>query len=145
MYRIFTAALLLTSFTFMFAQAPQATEQLTIEKIFAEGGVTGRAPESVQWSPDGNKVSFVQRDDSGDRGALWYVDPATGQKAVLVAEQKLAALKPLTQATQEEKERQERYSVGGYFWSPDSKRSALLSHQLQCNPRIAHRDRFTPL
>jgi dipeptidyl-peptidase-4 len=55
-------------------------KQLTIEQIFAEGGVTGRAPETIKWSPDGTKVSFVQRDDSGDHGELWYVDVATGEK-----------------------------------------------------------------
>ena len=36
-------------------------KQLTIEQIFADGGVTGRAPETIKWSPDGAKVSFVQR------------------------------------------------------------------------------------
>ena len=66
----------------------------------------------------------------GDHGALWYIDLATGKKAVLVAEQKLAALKPPTQATQEEKERQERYSVEGYHWSPDSKQIAFVSYRL---------------
>jgi len=75
-------------------QAASSPQQLTIENIFAEGGLTGRAPETVKWSPDGTKVSFVQRDDSGEHGALWYVDATTGQKAVLVAEEKLATLAP---------------------------------------------------
>ena len=48
-----------------FAQT-SAPKQLTIEQIFREGGITGRAPETIKWSPDGTKVSFVQRDDSGD-------------------------------------------------------------------------------
>ena len=102
------------------AVAPE-TQQLTIEKIFAEGGVTGRAPQSVAWSPDGARLSFVQRDDSGDRGELWYVDLASGKKALLVAAEKLAALTPPTKATEEQKERRARYSVEGYHWSPDSK------------------------
>ena len=61
--------------------APTAPpKQLTIEQIFAEGGVTGRAPETIKWSPDGTKVSFVQRDDAGEHGELWYVDAVTGEK-----------------------------------------------------------------
>ena len=54
------------------------SKPLTIEAIFAEGGITGRAPENIKWSPDGTKVSFVQRDDSGEHGELWYVDTSTG-------------------------------------------------------------------
>jgi len=104
-------------------QAASPPQQLTIENIFAEGGLTGRAPETVKWSPDGTKVSFVQRDDSGEHGALWYVDATTGQKAVLVAEEKLATLAPPISKikNEREKERIRRYSVASYEWTPDSK------------------------
>jgi dipeptidyl-peptidase 4 len=97
--------------------------KLTIEAIFSEGGITGRAPETVKWSPDGTKVSFVQRDDSGEHGALYYVDVTTGKKAVLVAEEKLATLEPPLSSikNEREKERIQRYSVAGYQWAPDSK------------------------
>ncbi len=101
----------------------QAPKQLTIEAIFREGGITGRAPQSVEWSPDGKKVSFVQRDDSGEHGALYYVDITTGQRAVLVAEEKLATLAPPVSKIKNEREREwvQRYSVAGYHWAPDSK------------------------
>ena len=105
--------------------APQtaAPKQLTIEQIFAEGGVTGRAPETIQWSPDGSKVSFVQRDDTGEHGELFYVDAATGEKKILVSEIKLSQLSPpLSKIRDErEKERVTRYHVAAYTWSPDSK------------------------
>jgi len=108
-----------------FAQAPPK-RQLTIEAIFAEGGITGRAPETVKWSPDGAKVSFVQRDDAGERGALYYVDVAGSQvkPAVLVAQEKLAELQPPADKAimdERERERRSRYSVAGYHWAPDSK------------------------
>ncbi len=51
----------------------------------------------MKWSPDGTKVSFVQRDDTGEHGELYYVDVATGKSAVLVASGKLAALAPPAQ------------------------------------------------
>ncbi len=110
---------------FIVAQTNQASTptELTIENIFAEGGLTGRGPETIQWSPDNTKVSFVQRDDSGEHGALWYVDAGTGQKAVLVAEEKLANLAPPISRvkSEREKERIQRYSVAAYQWAPDSR------------------------
>jgi dipeptidyl-peptidase 4 len=100
-----------------------AAKRLTIEQIFAEGGVTGRAPETIKWSPDGTKVSFVQRDDAGEHGELWYVDAATGEKKILASETKLSQLAPPASKIKDEreKERVTRYHVAAYTWSPDSK------------------------
>jgi dipeptidyl-peptidase 4 len=100
-----------------------APKQLTIEQIFAEGGVTGRAPETIMWSPDGTKVSFVQRDDTGEHGELWCVDAVTGEKKILASETKLSQLAPPASKLKDEreKERVTRYHVAAYTWSPDSK------------------------
>ncbi|HLK33284.1 MAG TPA: DPP IV N-terminal domain-containing protein, partial [Terriglobales bacterium] len=105
------------------ASAPAGSQNLTIEKIFSEGGITGRAPQNIAWSPDGKKVSFVQRDASGEHGALWYVDATTGKKAVLVAEEKLATLAPPISKIKSEREKTwiQRYQVAAYHWAPDSK------------------------
>jgi Tol biopolymer transport system component len=54
----------------------------------------GRGPETMEWSPDGTKLSYVQRDENGEQGELWYVDAATGEKKVLVTAAKLASLAP---------------------------------------------------
>jgi len=116
-----------------FAQSaadPSAKKPLTIEAIFAEGGLTGRGPETLKWSPDGAKVSFVQRDDAGEHGELWYVDAATGEKKVLVSEAKLAGLAPDANKIKDEreKERVTRYHVAAYLWAPDSKHLLFDSH-----------------
>ncbi len=105
------------------AQSAAPKKTLTIEAAYAEGGITGRAPETIQWSPDGSKVSFILRDDSGDHGQLWYADAATGEKKVLVSEVKLGALAPPLDKIKDEreKERVSRYHVAGYEWAPDSK------------------------
>ena len=105
------------------AQQPPAAApaQLTVKTIFAPGGLTGAAPQDVQFSPDGTKVSYILRDDSGERGELWYVDIASGKKAVLVSESKLAKLAPpFDRLSEREKERRTRYSVAQYYWAPDS-------------------------
>jgi dipeptidyl-peptidase-4 len=112
---------LLSSLAAQTSAAPPA-KQLTIDAVFAEGALTGRAPETIKWSLDGKKVAYVQRDDSGEHGELWYLDTTTGEKKVLVSEAKLAKLAPPTSRIKDEreKERVTRYHVAAYSWSPDS-------------------------
>ncbi len=65
----------------------------------------------------------MQRDDTGERGELWYVDAVTGEKKILVGETKLVQLSPPMSKIRDEreKERVTRYHVAAYTWSPDSK------------------------
>jgi len=107
----------------LLAQSSPPVKPLTIEAIFAPGGLTGRGPENTEWSPDGTKFSFVQRDDAGEHGELWYVDATTGEKKVLVSAAKLASLAPDYNKVKDERERERltRYHVAAYLWAPDSK------------------------
>jgi len=107
----------------LWAQSSSLVKPLTIEAIFAPGGLGGRGPENVEWSPDGTKLSFVQRDDEGEHGELWYVDAATGEKKVLLSAAKLASLAPDYDKVKDERERERltRYHVAAYLWAPDSK------------------------
>jgi dipeptidyl-peptidase-4 len=107
----------------LWAQSSSPVKPLTIEAIFAPGGLTGRGPENTEWSPDGTKLSFVQRDGEGEHGELWYVDAATGEKKVLVSAAKLASLAPDYNKVKDERERERltRYHVAAYLWAPDSK------------------------
>ena len=99
------------------------TKPLTIEAIYQPGGLAGRGPENVEWSPDGTRLSFVQREEKGEKGELGYVDTATGEKRVLVSAEKLASLAPDVNRVrnEREKERLTRYHVAAYWWAPDSK------------------------
>ena len=107
--------------------AQDAAKLPSIPEIFAPGGVTGREPETVKWSPDGTRLSYVLRDDSGDHGQLYYVDVTNGKPAVLVATEKLASLSPpeniggKQNKDDRERERRSRYSIAGYHWASDSK------------------------
>ena len=107
-----------------------AGQQLSIEALFADGGIIGRAPEGVNWSPDGTKVSYVERDDSGDHGTLYYIDLSTGKPAVLVSSEKLSALAPPASSIKDERQKEalQRYSVAAYHWAPDSKHLLFDSH-----------------
>ena len=119
---VFFLLLSLASFAQSAPEKPR-TKEITIDAIVAPGGLTGRAPENVQWSPDSAQLSFVQRDDTGEHGELWSINPATGEKKVLVSEAKLSSLAPDVNKikNEREKERITRYSVAAYHWSPDSK------------------------
>ncbi len=99
------------------------TKPLTVETMYQPGGLTGRAPETVEWSPDGTKLTFVQRDEKGEKGELWYVDTSSGEKKVLVSAAKLASLDPDVNKVknEREKERRTRFHVAAYLWAPDSK------------------------
>ena len=103
---------------------------LTIEAIFAEGGITGRPPETIQWTPDHTKFTFIQRDDSGVHGELWSVDATTGAKTLLISEAKLATLAPPLAKIQDEREieRITRYHVDPYHWAPDLKHLLFVPH-----------------
>jgi len=104
------------------ALAQQSQEpQLTIDTI-ASGQLTGAGPESLTWSPDGTKITYVQRDEEG-RAQLWSVDATTGQRSVLVSESKLSSLAPpeAKAGTERQREWRRRYHVAAYRWSPDSK------------------------
>jgi dipeptidyl-peptidase-4 len=105
------------------AQSASPTKPLTIESIYAPGGLGGRSPETFEWSPDGTRLSFLQRNDEGEHGELWYVDASTGEKKVLVSAAKLASLAPDYNKVKDEreKERLTRYHVAAYLWAPDSK------------------------
>ncbi|MGA8442875.1 MAG: S9 family peptidase [Candidatus Sulfotelmatobacter sp.] len=109
--------------TSLWAQSSPPVKPLTIEAIFAPGGLTGRAPETLEWSPDGTKLSFLQFDDHGEHPELWYVDAATGEKKILVSAAKLASLAPDYNKVKDERERERltRYHVAAYLWAPDSK------------------------
>ena len=123
--RLMMVLILLIPWAIAQSSAPESAgkESLTIEAIFAEGGITGREPETIKWSLDNTKFSFIQRDDSGDHGELWYVDATTGEKKVLVSEVKLAALAPPISKIKDEREKERitRYHVASYLWAPDSK------------------------
>jgi dipeptidyl-peptidase-4 len=97
-------------------------QELTIQSIYAPNGLTGRVPDTIKWSPDGKKVSYFLHQEQGDKADLYYIDVTSGKPAVLLASEKIAAMKPPVTGTKDdrEKDNRERYHVAGYHWAPDS-------------------------
>jgi dipeptidyl-peptidase-4 len=106
----------------VFACAAASAQELTIESIYAPNGLTGRAPDTVRWSPDSKKVSYFLHQEQGGSADLYYIDVTSGKPAVLVGSEKIAAMKPPVSGSKDdrEKDNRERYRVAGYHWAPDS-------------------------
>ena len=133
MRRYLSALLVLCFAVTVFAQPPQqqqtqqppAKRDLTLDNMMM-GDMAGmmRAPQGMQWSPDSLKIAYIVPGPNGQGQSLYYFDPATGKSAVLVAADKLAALKPPTSTKiqdDRQKDNRARYGVAAYHWSPDSK------------------------
>lgn len=125
----FALTLALSLSTFAYAQQPQAAPQgtkklLTVETMFADMGAMATAPQSLQWSPDGTKISFIQHGKGGEQESLYYFDPATGKSSVLVASDRMASLngQPPTGGKGDDrfKDNRARYGVAAYHWAPNS-------------------------
>ena len=90
-----------------------AEKPLTVEAIFAHGPLEGKPPESLSWSPDGKHLTYL------DSGELIDLDPETGKTHVLLSRGKLASIAGAAES-EADRDRRERYNVGGYMWAPDS-------------------------
>ncbi len=93
--------------------APASSRPLTVEAIFANGGLLGKPPESMTWSPDGKHLSYL------DGGELIDLDPASGKPHVLVSRDKLASILG-SGLSETDRDHRERYGMASYFWAPDS-------------------------
>ena len=111
-------SVILAAFTYSAA----AAQELTIQSIYAPNGLTGRAPDTVRWSPDSKKVSYFLHQEQGDKTDLYYIDVTSGKPAVLVGSEQIASMKPPVTGSKDdrEKDNRERYRVAGYHWAPDS-------------------------
>jgi dipeptidyl-peptidase-4 len=106
--------------------------ELTLESIYAPNGITGRAPDTVKWSPDSKRVSYIVHAEpkpdekaggpAADKADLYAIDAATGKAEVLVSAEKIAAMAPRASSSKDDRERDNRarYRVAGYHWAPDS-------------------------
>ena len=114
--------LVVSIFLAMAACAVAAAQELTIQSIYGSDGLTGRSPDTIKWSPDGKKVSYFLHQEPGEKADLYYIDVTSGRPAVLVASEKLAAMKPPVSASKDDRERDNRarYRVAGYHWAPNS-------------------------
>ena len=110
------------------ASAPAArAEQLTIDRIFSDPGLSGPAPRGLQIAPDGSRVTFLRGKPSDQNQLdLWEYNLKDHATRLLVDSK---TLEPGGEHLSEaEKARRERARIAGlhgivdYQWAPDSSR-----------------------
>lgn len=105
---------------------PAAAEHLTIERVVASPALSGSAPRGVDISPDGARVTYLDRAASdASRRDLWAYDLKLGRNVLLLDSAEFAAVPE----SEEERARRERQripetGVTEYVW--DTKGKALL-------------------
>jgi len=103
-------------------------EKLSLERIYSDPSLAGKAPSKLKVSPDGKRATYIQaRVDDYNRFDLWEYNVETGERAMLVDSQALYS--GPENLSDEEKARRERQRIFGkgileYTWSDNGK--ALL-------------------
>ncbi len=65
--------------------APSSVKkQLTLERLFSGPYLGGDTTEGIEWTPDGKRISYLERKATGGEPAseLWTMDRATGERKV---------------------------------------------------------------
>ncbi|MBU2869285.1 DPP IV N-terminal domain-containing protein [Colwellia sp. E2M01] len=104
------------------------TNELTLERIYSSPSLNGQTPKSLQFSPDGSRVTYLQgKTEDSNHYDLWEYNLASKEHKLLVDSQVL--FDGSETLSDEEKSRRERQRVYGfgimeYQFSDDG--SALL-------------------
>ena len=112
----------------LFAATPSAqAEQLTIDRIYGGGSLSGPTPSQLKISPDGARVTFLRaKADDATTFDLWEYNVKAGATRLLVDSKTLAPNGE--QLSDVEKARRERARIAGrhgiveYSWAPDGKK-----------------------
>jgi len=97
------------------ARGQEPANELTVEKIFGHGPLTGTPPSGLAWSPDAQHLTYI------DNRELIEIDPSSGKPHILVGHTKLATLRAKSELSEEDKDHRQRYAMASYLWAPDSK------------------------
>jgi len=99
----------------------QSGEELTVKRIYSQPSLSGRLSRGVQWSPDSKQVSFLETKGQGKdaKTELWALDPANGERHLLVSSEKLATVLPPDKAQPTQATGLGRRAASQYSWSPD--------------------------
>ena len=112
----------------LWSATAQSGTALSLERLFAEPALSGTAPRSLIFSPDGSRVTYLKgKETDANRLDLWQYQIKTGKHSLLVDSNQLFS--GPESLSDEEKARRERLrlfasGIVSYNWSKDGK--ALL-------------------
>jgi len=94
--------------------------ELTVDRIFRAPSLSGHLNTGLAWTPDGNRLSYVETIGTGKdaRRELWVVDAATGQRSVLVPADKWDAALTNPTAANTQATGLGRHAPPLYQWAP---------------------------
>jgi dipeptidyl-peptidase 4 len=95
---------------------PKPSQSLTVERIYSAPSLSGYLAEGVEWSPDGKRISFLDRRSSGVE--MWTVDLATGQRRILVPRDVLLQVMQPPQTKAIQSTGLGRVAADHYQWAP---------------------------
>jgi dipeptidyl-peptidase-4 len=58
------------------------SKSLTVERIYGAPSLSGHLVQGIQWSPDGERISYLEHD--GSKLEMWTMDAAKGERKILV-------------------------------------------------------------
>ena len=95
---------------------PRPSKSLTVERIYGSPSLSGRLTRGIEWTPDGKRISYLQRQNGG--AELWTMDAAGGDRKILV---KSSVLEEVMQRRKESAIQSTglgRVEAENYQWSP---------------------------
>lgn len=102
---------------------PVQADQLSIERIFSAPNLTTVAPQQIQFSPDGQHVSYLKGSlDAPEIYDLWVYDVRADQHKLLLDAEALAQDPTAMSSTERARRERMRIRAAGiveYQWSPD--------------------------
>ncbi len=101
---------------------PRLSKSLTVERIYGGPSLSGHLIQGIEWSPDGKRISYLQRD--GSSVEMWTMDAAKGDRKVLVKASVLEEVMQPRKTSAIQSTGLGRVAADNYIWSPSG--DALL-------------------
>jgi dipeptidyl-peptidase-4 len=95
---------------------PHPSKSLTVERIFSGPSLSGYLTRGIEWSPDGKRISYLERDGSSVQ--MWTMDAAKGDRKILVNANVLHDVMQPRRTSAIQSTGLGRVEAENYIWSP---------------------------
>jgi dipeptidyl-peptidase-4 len=94
--------------------------QLTVDRIYSQPSLSGHLTSGIAWAPNGKRLTFLETKGTGKeaRTELWALDPASGERSLLIPADKLDAILPASPTNRSQATGAGRHAPARYQWAP---------------------------